>query len=71
MRSEKKLRSIFPDASAEQLEVIEVSGITADHSLALKGVDALIHLASPVFISGTSNEDLLHVSSFPLFCVSP
>jgi len=59
-RSEKKLRSIFPDASAEQFEVFEVSGLMADHSQALKGVDALIHLASPVFTAGMPNEELLH-----------
>ncbi|KAE9389989.1 NAD(P)-binding protein [Gymnopus androsaceus JB14] len=46
-RSTSKLQSIFPKASPEQLEVVEAPTLTSDHSAALKGVDALIHSASP------------------------
>ncbi|KAJ3996499.1 hypothetical protein F5050DRAFT_1692575 [Lentinula boryana] len=57
-RSASKLRSIFPKATSEQLKVIEVPSLTSDHSIALKGVDALIHSASPIFGKGVSGQDL-------------
>ncbi|KAJ3760464.1 hypothetical protein EV360DRAFT_68675 [Lentinula raphanica] len=57
-RSASKLRSIFPQTTSEQLKVIEVPSLTSDHSLALQGVDALIHSASPIFGEGVSGQDL-------------
>ncbi|KAJ4479309.1 hypothetical protein J3R30DRAFT_3477471 [Lentinula aciculospora] len=57
-RSTSKLQSIFPKATAEQLQIVQVPTLTSDHSAALKGVDALIHSASPVFGEGVSGQDL-------------
>ncbi|KAJ4485291.1 hypothetical protein J3R30DRAFT_3696628 [Lentinula aciculospora] len=57
-RSASKLRAIFPQATSERLQIIEVSALTSDHSAALKGVDALIHSASPIFGEGVSGQDL-------------
>ncbi|KAE9398644.1 NAD(P)-binding protein [Gymnopus androsaceus JB14] len=57
-RSASKLQSIFPKVSPEQLEVVEVPTLTSDHSAALKGVDALIHSASPIFGPGVSGQEL-------------
>ncbi|KAJ3833665.1 hypothetical protein F5878DRAFT_632367 [Lentinula raphanica] len=57
-RSTSKLRAIFPKATAEQLQIVEVPTLTSDHSAALKGVDALIHSASPIFGEGVSGQEL-------------
>ena len=42
---------MFPDAGSD-LQVVEVASLTADHSEALKGVYAVIHVASPIYVSG-------------------
>ncbi|KAJ3735362.1 hypothetical protein DFJ43DRAFT_44491 [Lentinula guzmanii] len=57
-RLASKLQSIFPKATAEQLQIVEVPTLTSDHSAALKGVDALIHSASPIFGEGVSGQEL-------------
>ena len=62
MRSANKLRSIFPTAPSDKLEIVEIAKITDDHTSALKGVDALIHVASPRVLSGVTNKDILDVS---------
>jgi len=59
VRSEKKLRTIFPSVSVDRLEAFEVPDLEADHSKAFKDISALLHLASPSFLSGASNEDVL------------
>lgn len=61
-RSASKLQSIFPKATAEQLQVVEVPTLISDHSAALKGVDALIHSASPIYGEGVSGQELYSVS---------
>ncbi|KAJ4485292.1 hypothetical protein J3R30DRAFT_3438564 [Lentinula aciculospora] len=57
-RSTSKLESIFRKATAEQLQVVEVPTLTSDHSAALKGIDALIHSASPTYVKGVSGQEL-------------
>ncbi len=42
---------MFPDAGSD-LQVAEVASLTADHSEALKGVYAVIHVASPTYVAG-------------------
>jgi hypothetical protein len=59
-RDPQKLLSIFPSISTGQLEATQVSLLTADHSDALKGVDALIHCASPIFTA--ENQAIIDVS---------
>ncbi|KAJ7593811.1 hypothetical protein C8J56DRAFT_1160580 [Mycena floridula] len=46
-----KLRAIFPDAG-DSLQVSEVESLTADHTTALNGVFAVIHCASPSYLTG-------------------
>ncbi|KIK63277.1 hypothetical protein GYMLUDRAFT_196905 [Collybiopsis luxurians FD-317 M1] len=58
VRSTSKLQSIFPQATSEQLQIVEVPSLTSDHSLALEGIDALIHTASPIFGEGVSQKDI-------------
>ncbi|KAJ3723834.1 hypothetical protein C8R42DRAFT_708920 [Lentinula raphanica] len=57
-RTSSKLQAIFPKATAEQLQIVEVPTLTSDHSAALKGVDALIHAASPIYGEGVSGQEL-------------
>ncbi|KAJ3768302.1 hypothetical protein FB446DRAFT_707109 [Lentinula raphanica] len=68
-RTSSKLQAIFPKATAEQLQIVEVPTLTSDHSAALKGVDALIHAASPIYGEGVSGQELFavlsHLSSRP------
>ncbi|KAJ3913276.1 hypothetical protein F5877DRAFT_52650, partial [Lentinula edodes] len=57
-RSTAKLQAIFPQATMAQLEILEVPALTSDHTAALKGTEALIHSASPVFGEGITGQDL-------------
>ncbi|THU95299.1 NAD(P)-binding protein [Dendrothele bispora CBS 962.96] len=47
-RSANKLKSIFPNASVDQLQVIEIPTLTSDFTDALKNVTAVVHAASPI-----------------------
>ncbi|KAF5390920.1 hypothetical protein D9757_004053 [Collybiopsis confluens] len=58
VRSPAKLHSIFPQATSEQLQILEIPSLTSDHSTALKGVDAFIHTASPIFGEGVTQKYL-------------
>ena len=50
---EPALRNLFPDASKTQLQAVEISLLgEGDYSEALKGVDAVVHLAIPNPIKG-------------------
>jgi nucleoside-diphosphate-sugar epimerase len=58
-----KLRSIFPSVSSaspteQQLEIVEIPGLTSDYTSALKDVQAVIHTASPLYQSGISGEEI-------------
>ncbi|THU95301.1 NAD(P)-binding protein, partial [Dendrothele bispora CBS 962.96] len=47
-RSTNKLKSIFPNAGIDQLQVIEIPTLTSDFTDALKNVTAVVHAASPI-----------------------
>ncbi|KAK7039247.1 Glycine-rich RNA-binding protein 2, mitochondrial [Paramarasmius palmivorus] len=53
-RSAARLQSVFPDAG-HQLEVVEVATLTSDYTEALRGVDAIIHCASPIPLKEKNN----------------
>ncbi|KAF5364988.1 hypothetical protein D9758_008191 [Tetrapyrgos nigripes] len=55
-RSAKKLRDIFPNEP--RLEVVEVPDSTSDHTEALKGIEAVMHLAAPIYSKAESGEAL-------------
>src|SRR5437660_1093618 len=57
-RQTNKLLSIFPNAGSN-LDVVEVPSLTADHSEALRGVQAVIHVASPIYTNGDSGKQIL------------
>ena len=44
-----------------QLNVIEIRSLTSNHTEAVKGVDALVHCASPGYTSGETGEEILEV----------
>ncbi|KAF9269130.1 NAD(P)-binding protein [Marasmius fiardii PR-910] len=56
-RSATKLQQIFPDAG-DQLETVEIESLLADYTEALKGVSAVIHIASPTVASGASAKEI-------------
>ncbi|KAF5355516.1 hypothetical protein D9758_006374 [Tetrapyrgos nigripes] len=57
-RSGKKLGDIFPNES--RLEVVEVPDLTSDHTDALKGVQAVMHVAAPISNKAESGEELFN-----------
>ncbi|KAF5364917.1 hypothetical protein D9758_008160 [Tetrapyrgos nigripes] len=56
-RSVPKLRAIFPEAG-DRLQIVEVLGLTSDYTQALKGVEAVVHVASPLYQAGISGEEI-------------
>ncbi|KAK7457029.1 hypothetical protein VKT23_010332 [Stygiomarasmius scandens] len=57
-RSANKLRAIFPNAEKDELEIVEIPTLTSDFSDALKGIEAVVHTASPVFLKGESGREI-------------
>ncbi|KAK7457028.1 hypothetical protein VKT23_010331 [Stygiomarasmius scandens] len=57
-RSVNKLRAIFSDIGKGKLEIVEVPTLTSDFSNALKGVQAVVHSASPLFLKGESGREI-------------
>jgi len=57
-RQAQRLLGIFPNAGSN-LEVVEVPSLTADHSEALRGVQAVIHVAAPIYTNGDSGKQIL------------
>ncbi|KAJ7593855.1 hypothetical protein C8J56DRAFT_1120765 [Mycena floridula] len=56
-----KIRSIFPEAG-DNLQVVVVESLTADHTAALLGITAIIHCASPGFRQNEKGEDTFNGS---------
>lgn len=52
---------MFPEEPASKLQIIEIPSLESDHTEALKGVDVLIHMASPSTIRGEKLKDILDV----------
>ncbi|KAJ7593884.1 hypothetical protein C8J56DRAFT_925460 [Mycena floridula] len=52
-----KIQAIFPDAG-DNLQVVEVESLTADHTAALRGVTAIIHCASPGFLKNETGQEI-------------
>ena len=67
VRKASKLRALFPDAPTSQLEVIELSSLVSDYTEAVKGVGALIHVASPSYFQGETAQEVLEVRFLLLF----
>ncbi|KAK7441981.1 hypothetical protein VKT23_016259 [Stygiomarasmius scandens] len=63
-RSANKLRAIFPDAGEDKLQVVEIPTLTSDFSDALKGVKAVVHSASPVYLKGESGQEIFEVRAY-------
>ncbi|KAE9401227.1 NAD(P)-binding protein, partial [Gymnopus androsaceus JB14] len=59
-RSASKLQGIFSDAPV--LEVVEMPTLLSDYSENLKGVDAVIHVASPLFSKGAPRDEIFHAA---------
>ncbi|KAK7457026.1 hypothetical protein VKT23_010329 [Stygiomarasmius scandens] len=57
-RSDSKLRAIFPDAPKDKLEIVELPTLTSDFSDALKGVEAVVHSASPAYLKGENGKEI-------------
>ncbi|THU82068.1 NAD(P)-binding protein [Dendrothele bispora CBS 962.96] len=67
-RSASKLRAIFPDSESDgtagrrlassNFEAVEIPSLTSDYTEALKNVQSVIHIASPLYQSGISGEDI-------------
>ena len=72
VRQASKLRAIFPNAPASQLEVIELPSLVSDYTEAVKGISALIHSASPGYIAGETGEEIIEVRFLHrfVFCVA-
>ena len=67
-RNKEKLQSIFPSVSPDQLEIIQLPGLTSEsHTEALKGVDALIQCAAPSYRWGDSPEEILRASQREIY----
>ncbi|KAF5333948.1 hypothetical protein D9758_017600 [Tetrapyrgos nigripes] len=56
-RSAQKLRDIFPNEP--RLEVFEIPDWSSDHTEVLKGVQAVQHLAAPLFYNKVENGEVL------------
>ncbi|THU89641.1 NAD(P)-binding protein, partial [Dendrothele bispora CBS 962.96] len=56
-RSAGKIRKIFPNAG-NKLEVVELPTLTSDFTDALKGVTAVVHSASPSYLTGVSGKEI-------------
>jgi hypothetical protein len=67
VRKASKLRALFPDAPTSQLEVIELPSLVSDYTEAVKGVGALIHVASPNYLQDETGQEVLEVPFFLLF----
>ncbi|THV04602.1 NAD(P)-binding protein [Dendrothele bispora CBS 962.96] len=61
-RSASKLKSIFPDARPDQLEIVEIPNLTSDFTEALKGVYAVIHVASATYANGATGPEIFEVA---------
>lgn len=57
----ERLRSMFPDAG-DKLQTIEVASLTSDYTLAVRGVNTVVHCASPAFLQGETSKEILDVS---------
>ncbi|KAJ3796638.1 hypothetical protein GGU11DRAFT_670145, partial [Lentinula aff. detonsa] len=49
---------------------VEIRSLTSDHSHVLKGIDALIHPAFPVFMNGVTGQELFSVRSLVVVLVT-
>ncbi|KAF5361259.1 hypothetical protein D9758_010316 [Tetrapyrgos nigripes] len=58
-RSASKLKAIFPNAGSS-LQVVEIPGLTSDFTDALKGVSAIVHVASPGFLKEETGEEIFN-----------
>ena len=61
VRKASKLRALFPNAPTSQLEVIELPSLVSDYTDAVKGVDAVIHVASPSYFQGETAQEVFEV----------
>ncbi|KAK7449320.1 hypothetical protein VKT23_013463 [Stygiomarasmius scandens] len=60
-RSASKLKNIFPNAGPS-LEIVERPTLTSDYTDALKGVYAVIHVASATFANGATTDEIFEAA---------
>jgi hypothetical protein len=72
IRQVSKLRAIFPNAPASQLEVIKLPSLLSNYTEAIKGISTLIHSASTGYIAGETGEEIIevHLLHCFVFCVA-